>query len=102
MGSCSIRSYRNKAVAFFRLLNVSAQWVIAKNQAATIGRGGPPRPPRPAGGGGVPGGGAGAGPYSGWKRYALCFTGSTAIVFALRAIFIVGTVATTVYLSGES
>ena len=50
-------------------------------------------------GGGVPAGGAGAGPRSGWKRYALCVTGSTAIVFAPANV---ATVATTVYLSGES
>src|SRR5450759_4809056 len=66
------------------------------NHAATIGPCGPrPRPPCPAAGG-APAGGAGAGPRSGWKRYALCVTESTAIVFAPA------TVATSVYLSGES
>src|ERR1700676_3673995 len=70
------------------------------NHAATIGPCGPrPRPPWPAAGGGAPAGGAGAGPRSGWKRDAVCVTGSTAIVFAPATM---GTVATTVYLSGES
>src|SRR5256885_8189459 len=53
----------------------------------------------PGGARGAPGAGAGAGPYSGWNRYATCFTGSTLMVFAPR---IVATVATTVYLSGAS
>src|SRR2546428_13059048 len=66
---------------------------MAKNHAATTG----PRGPRlPGAGGGEPGG---TGPYSGWNRYATCFTGSTLMVFAPR---IVATVATTVYLSGAS
>src|SRR5258708_3955708 len=70
------------------------------NHAATIGPCGPgPRPPGAADGGGARAGGAGAGPRSGWKRYALCVTGSTAIVFAPANV---ATVATTVYLSGES
>src|SRR5438445_6012551 len=60
---------------------------------------GTPRRPGPGGAGGAPGAGAGAGPYSGWNRYATCFTGSTLMVFAPR---IVATVATTVYLSGAS
>src|SRR2546427_11968970 len=71
--------------------------VIAKNQAPMIGPLGPPRPPE--GGAAAPGAGAGGGPYSGWKRYATCLTGSTLMVFAPR---IVGTVDTTVDLSGES
>src|SRR2546427_799046 len=66
---------------------------MAKNHAATTG----PRGPRlPSAGGGEPGG---TGPYSGWNRYATCFTGATAMVLAPR---IVATVATTVYLSGAS
>src|ERR1035437_614293 len=69
------------------------------NHAATIGPCGPrPRPPCPAAGGAETGG-AGAGPRSGWKRYTLCVTGSTAIVFAPANV---ATVATSVYLSGES
>src|SRR6478735_445866 len=69
------------------------QCVMAKNQAPTIG----PRGARwPAAGAGVP---AGSGPYSGWNRYATCLMGSTAMVLAP---FIVGTFATTVYLSGPS
>src|SRR3984893_12326965 len=69
------------------------------NHAATIGPCGPR--PRPAGaaGGGAPGAGVGTGPRSGWKRYTLCVTGSTAIVFAPANV---ATVATTVYLPGES
>src|SRR6202795_3517445 len=70
------------------------------NHAATIGPWGPrPRPPGPAAGGGASAGSGGAGPRSGWKRYALCVTGSTAIVFAPANV---ATVAVTVYLSGES
>jgi len=38
-------------------------------------------------------------PYSGWNRYALCAIESALIVLAPR---IVATVATIVYLSGES
>ena len=49
------------------------------------------RPAEPAG--------AGAGPRSGWNRYTLCDCGSAAIVFAPANV---STVATTVYLSGES
>src|SRR5712672_535894 len=71
---------------------------MAINHAATMGPCGP-RPPLPAAGGGAPGAGAGAGPRSGWNRYALCVFGSTAIVFAPANV---ATVATTVYLSGES
>ena len=71
---------------------------ITMNHAATIGPCGP-RPGPPAAGGAAPAGGAGAGPRSGWKRYALCVTGSTAIVFAPANV---STVATVVYLSGES
>src|SRR3989442_13428638 len=75
---------------------VCGQWLIAKNHAAMTG----PRGGRAPGcGGGAPGAGAGAGPYSGWNRYATCFTGSTLIVLAPR---IVATVVTTVYLSGAS
>src|ERR1700688_2344552 len=78
----------------------SSYCVMTMNQEATIGPCGPrPRPPGAAGGGGAPTGGAGTGPRSGWKRYALCVTGSTAIVFAPANV---ATVATTVYLSGES
>src|SRR5712672_3535382 len=70
------------------------------NHAATIGPCGPrPRPPRPAAGGGASAAGGGAGPRSGWKRYALCVFGSTAIVFAPANV---STDATVVYLSGES
>src|SRR5207237_10113324 len=70
------------------------------NHAAMIGPCGPrPRPPAGAAGGAAPGAGEGAGPRSGWKRYALCVFGSTVIVFAPMNV---GTVATTVYLSGES
>src|SRR5437773_2206662 len=73
---------------------------MTMNHAATIGPSGPrPRPPGPAPGVGAPAGGAGAGPRSGWKRYALCVTGSTVIVFAPANV---STVATTVYLSAES
>src|SRR5258706_6396409 len=73
---------------------------MTMNQDATIGPCGPrPRPPGAAAGGGAPAGGAGAGPRSGWKRYALCVFGSTVIVFAPANV---GTVAITVYLSGES
>src|SRR6188508_2874496 len=71
--------------------------LMTTNQAAMIGPCGPR--PRPAAGGGASGAGAGAGPRCGWKTYALCVTGSTAIVFAPG---VVATVATTVYLSGES
>jgi hypothetical protein len=70
---------------------------MTTNQAAMIGPCGPR--PRPAGGGGASGTGAGAGPRWGWKTYALWVTGSTAIVFAPG---VVATVATTLYLSGES
>src|SRR2546425_11149962 len=63
------------------------------NHPATMG---PCGARAPAGGGDA---GAGAGPRSGWKRYALCVAGSTVIVFAPANV---GTVATTVYLSGES
>src|SRR5512140_1116345 len=69
---------------------------MTTNQAATIGPCGPR--PRPVGGG-APAAGAGAGPRSGWNRYTLCVVGSTQIVFAPATV---GTVATTVYLSGES
>src|SRR6266576_1266490 len=70
------------------------------NHAATIGPCGPrPRPPGPAGCGGAPTGGGGAGPRSGWNRYALCVFESTAIVFAPANVV---TVDTTVYLSAES
>src|SRR3979409_2500619 len=73
---------------------------MTMNHAATIGPCGPrPRPPGPDGGGGAPAAGPGTGPRSGWKRYTLCVTGSTAIVFAPANV---ATVATTVYLSGES
>src|SRR5439155_16755110 len=68
------------------------------NHEATIGPCGP-RPRPPAAGGVAPAAGAGAGPRSGWNRYALCDVGSTAIVFAPANV---GTVATTVYVSGES
>src|ERR1035438_2934919 len=69
------------------------------NHAATIGPCGPrPRPPFAAAGG-ASAGGAGAGPRSGWKRYALCVFGSTEIVLAPANV---ATVATSVYLSGES
>src|ERR1700730_5921691 len=72
---------------------------MTMNHAATIGPCGPrPRPP-PAAGGGAPAAGAGAGPRSGWKRYTLCVIGSTAIVSAPANV---GTVATTLYVSGES
>src|SRR5205823_13588343 len=65
-----------------------------------IGPWGPrPRPRRPGAGVGASGAGGGAGPRSGWKRYALWVTGSTAMVFAPANV---GTVATTVYVSGES
>src|SRR6266702_5763495 len=47
------------------------------------------RPRLPGAGAGDPGGG---GPYSGWNRYATCFTGSTVMVLAPR---IVATVAST-------
>src|SRR5712692_8444698 len=81
-------------------VNRHCYYLMTINHAATIGPCGPrPRPPGPAAGGGAPAGGAGAGPRSGWKRYALCVTGSTAIVFAPANV---ATVATTVYLSGES
>src|ERR1700716_3328142 len=74
--------------------------LITIYHAATIGPCGPrPPPPGAAGGGAPPAGGAGTGPRSGWKRYALCVTGSTAIVFAPANV---ATVATTVYLSGAS
>src|SRR5258708_35739208 len=70
------------------------------NHAARIGPCGPrTRPPGPGVGAGAPAGGAGAGPRSGWNRYALCVVASTAIVFAPGNV---STVATTVYLSGES
>src|SRR5947199_9943695 len=65
------------------------------NHAPMIGPRGP-RPPRPGVGAGAP---AGGGPYSGVNTYATCRVSSTATVFAPT---IVGTVATTVYLSGES
>src|SRR5215831_10206216 len=71
---------------------------ILINQDATIGPCGP-RPRWPAAGAGAFGSGAGAGPRSGWNRYALCVFGSTQIVFAPRNV---STVATTVYLSAES
>src|SRR5580700_1525532 len=58
-----------------------------------------PRPRPPVAGGVAPAGGAGAGPRSGWKRYTLCVAGSTAIVLAPANV---ATVATVVYLSGES
>ena len=73
--------------------------LITINHAATIGPCGPRPRPRPAGGGGASAGGAGAGPRSGWNKYALCEVGSTAIVFAPANV---STVATVVYLSGES
>src|SRR5262249_47777557 len=73
-----------------------AQCLIANSHAASCGpRGARPRPV----GGGEPGAGAGAGPNSGVNTYAVCVFGSTVIV---RAPFIVVTVATVVYLSGES
>src|SRR5712671_1440624 len=72
--------------------------LITINHAATIGPCGP-RPRPPGAGGGASAGVAGAGPRSGWKRYALCVTGSTAIVFAPANV---STVATVEYLSGES
>src|SRR5207302_9112919 len=54
-----------------RALAGANQWLIAKNHAAITG----PRGPRPPGAGGAdPDAGAGAGPYSGWNRYATCFT----------------------------
>src|SRR5216684_5817174 len=68
------------------------------NHDATIGPSGP-RPCPPAAGGGAPAAAAGAGPRSGWNKYALCVFGSTQIVFAPANV---ATVATTVYLSGES
>src|SRR6476620_5803155 len=71
---------------------------MTMNQPATTGPSGP-RPRAPAAGGGAPAAGGGAGPRSGWKRYTLCVVGSTVIVFAPANV---GTVATTVYLSGES
>src|SRR5260370_1205477 len=78
----------------------SRHCLMTINHAATIGPCGPrPRPPGASGAAGAPAGGAGAGPRSGWKRYALCVTGSTAIVFAPANV---ATVATTVYLSGAS
>src|SRR5690349_12301520 len=64
-------------------------------QAATIGPCGP-RPLPPGAGASVPGAGAGAGPRSGWNRYALWLAGSKAIVFAPANV---GTVSITVYLS---
>src|SRR5262245_32650099 len=70
---------------------------MTMNHAATTGPCGPR--PRPPAGGAAPGAGGGAGPRSGWKRYTLCVLGSTAIVFAPANV---STVATTVYLSGES
>src|SRR5258708_5457945 len=71
------------------------------NHEARMGPCGPrPGPPPAAGGGGAaPGAGGGTGPRSGWKRYTLCVAGSTVIVFAPAKV---GTVATVVYLSGES
>lgn len=78
--------------------DLNSYCLITINHAATIGPCGPP--PRPPVAGGVtPARGAGAGPRSGWKRYALCVTGSTAIVFAPANV---STVATVMYLSGES
>src|SRR5262249_49599277 len=68
------------------------------NHAAMTGPCGP-RPCPPGAGGGASAGGGGAGPRSGWKRYALCVTGSTAIGLAPANV---ATVATTVYLSGEA
>src|ERR1700733_12386834 len=73
--------------------------LITINHAATIGPCGPRPRPAPAAGGGASAGGAGAGPRSGWNRYTLCVTGSTVIVFAPAKV---ATVATVVYLSGES
>src|SRR5213083_585859 len=70
--------------------------LITINQEATIGPCGPRPFPFAAG---APSAGAGAGPRSGWKRYALWLVGSTAIVFAPAKV---ATVSTTVYLSGES
>ena len=70
--------------------------LMTTNHPATIGPSGP-RPRAPAAGGAAPAAGGGAGPRSGWKRYTLCVFGSTAIVFAPANV---GTVATTVYLSG--
>ena len=75
-----------------------AYCLMTINHAATMGPCGP-RPRPPAAGGGASGAGAGAGPRSGWNKYALCVFGSTAIVFAPANV---ATVATTVYLSGES
>src|SRR4051812_40153937 len=71
--------------------------LMMMNHPATMGPCGPR--PRPAAGGGASGAGGGAGPRSGWKRYALCVVGSTAMVLAPANV---ATVATTVYLSGES
>src|SRR3974390_150293 len=48
---------------------------------------------------GASAGGAGAGPRSGWNKYTLWDFGSTAMVFAPGNVV---TVATSVYLSGES
>src|SRR6185295_8738092 len=73
-----------------------AYCLITINQLATIGPCGPL--PLPFAGA-APGAGAGAGPRSGWKRYTLCVTGSAAMVFAPANV---STVATVVYLSGES
>src|SRR5690242_8671491 len=72
--------------------------LIAINHAAMTGPCGP-RPRPPGAGGGASAGGAGAGPRSGWNRYTLCVLVSTQIVFAPANV---GTVSTTVYLSGES
>src|ERR1700694_1179114 len=69
--------------------------LITINHAAMIGPCGP-RPRPPVAGCAASGG---AGPRSGWKRYTLCVFGSTAIVFAPANV---STVATVVYLSGES
>ena len=65
---------------------------MTMNHAATIGPCGP-RARVPGGAGGASAGGGGTGPRSGWKRYALCVTGSTVIVFAPRNVSTVATFA---------
>src|SRR5258706_9689989 len=73
-------------------VTVLYQWLIAKNHAPMTG----PRAGRCPGCGG--GASAGGGPYSGWNRYATCFTRSTLMVLGPGIVLTGGA---TRYLSGE-
>src|SRR6266496_163624 len=98
LGSVPVLLGRATRVTLDVLCSPGSYCLMTMNQEATIGPCGP-RPRPPAGGAGAPAAGAGAGPRSGWNRYTLCVTGSTAIVFAPAKVV---TVSTTVYLSAES